>query len=363
MRVQNKSLWRGVMALLLLLLLLCNATEVLCAGREALLLCYRSVIPALFPFLVLARLLTEGAVANVCVRFLSPIMKPIFRVEGVGALPLMVGVVSGYPVGAKTVAGLYREGKLSRKDAMRLIPFCNNAGPLFVIGAVGTGLLGSTSAGAVLYIVHILCAFGVGIVFRLYSEKSSVKETNFTQPKHRSQAENRTFAALVADSVQTMVLICGYVVLFAIIGAVVMPLAERFLPSYAVLLLRCFLEVTNGAASLAASQLPPRLLLTALAFCIGIGGVCVLLQVSAVLDGTDLTTETYCLGKLLQGILSAVIIYVIFPYIPQEAQSVFAGLQAATQVQIWEQAAVACNGVIFGVSLVLFLSQSNRRKV
>jgi hypothetical protein len=68
------------------------------------------------------------------------------------------GIISGYPIGAKSVCDIYARGKISKSEAESLLAYCNNSGPLFVIGAVGVGIYGSLTVGVALYMVHIFCA-------------------------------------------------------------------------------------------------------------------------------------------------------------------------------------------------------------
>ena len=41
-------------------------------------------------------------------------------------------------------------------EAELLLGFCDNCGPAFLLGYVGSGILGSSRAGAYLYLVHVL---------------------------------------------------------------------------------------------------------------------------------------------------------------------------------------------------------------
>lgn len=113
-------------------LLLCSA-DTARAVREGLALCAGSVIPALFPFLAVSGLLTalDAGAAPGRGRML------LARVLGcgpAGAGAFLLGLVGGYPVGARTVAQLYREKRISRPEACRLLLFCNNCGPAFILG-------------------------------------------------------------------------------------------------------------------------------------------------------------------------------------------------------------------------------------
>ncbi|MFY9569028.1 MAG: nucleoside recognition domain-containing protein, partial [Acetivibrionales bacterium] len=114
------------------------------------------VVPSLFPFFVASEMLSRSGFARLTGKLLEPVMRPVFNVPGCSSLALALGITSGYPVGAKITSDLRKSNALTRTEAERLLAFTNNSGPLFITGAVGTGMLGSASAGMFLYICHIL---------------------------------------------------------------------------------------------------------------------------------------------------------------------------------------------------------------
>ena len=112
--------WQAAACLALggvLVLFLAEAGFVRAAAAEALSLCAGSVIPALFPFLVVSSLLLSLGLGELLSPMLAGLMEPLFRVDGVGSSALLLGLVGGYPIGAKTAADLYRGGRLSRPEA------------------------------------------------------------------------------------------------------------------------------------------------------------------------------------------------------------------------------------------------------
>ena len=134
--------------------------------RRGLSVCGDVIIPSLFPFFVLGAAIMELGLPQRLSRRLSPAMSKLFGAPGAGASALVMGLMGGYPLGAATAAGLAERGVISRAECRRLLGFCNNSGPAFLIGAAGVGVFGSVRAGAVLYFCHILAALSSGIVLR-----------------------------------------------------------------------------------------------------------------------------------------------------------------------------------------------------
>lgn len=108
----------------------------LTAAKNGLKLWASSVVPSLFPFFIATELLGNTNIIPLLGRFLKKIMKPVFNVPGEGAFPLIMGVISGYPTGAKIVSNFRKNGTCTKSEAERLLAFTNNSGPLFIIGTV-----------------------------------------------------------------------------------------------------------------------------------------------------------------------------------------------------------------------------------
>jgi hypothetical protein len=79
-----------------------------------------------------------------------------------------LGIIGGYPVGAKTAISLYQKKLCTKEEAERLLGFCNNSGPAFILGVVGVGVFSSSRIGILLYLVHIFSSITVGFLFRFY---------------------------------------------------------------------------------------------------------------------------------------------------------------------------------------------------
>ncbi len=311
------------MVLLFFVLFAVYSNRVIPSLQESLVLCYKTVIPSLFPFFVLSGMLISGGVLNRCADLLSGIMYPLFRVRGASALSFVIGLISGYPMGAKITAELYKKGEITRTEAERLLPFCNNAGPLFVIGAVGTGLLHSTETGLFLYAVHAFCAFIVGRCFRFYHKKMVFGEPKRTKGLVHSAGLAENFSDAVTNGVHTLFSVCGFILFFAAVVAGITPVLEWLLPPFLALLIKSVLEVTGGTVLLLSAGLSMRITLALVAFFLGFGGLCVMMQAKSMLSGTDLGLKTYCLGKLLHGALSAFMVYGLYPLLQQKQAPVF----------------------------------------
>ena len=274
----------GVMALLLL----CSA-DAAQAVRDALALCAQSVIPALFPFFVVSSLFIDLGCAAVLGRSLAPIMHRLFGVSGAGGTAFLLGIIGGYPVGGRTAGELYRSGQCEREECERLLAFCNNAGPSFILGIAGLGCFGSVRVGAWLYLIHVGAAVMVGLLFRSTSRQMGRPEKTET-PRWAD-----ALIQAVRGGAMSMVNICAFVVFFLVI----LRLFSRFTGIQHGAILG-IVEMTNGILRLANDR---RGFIWA-AGLLGWGGLSVHCQTAAVLSGSGLSLKRYFIGKALQAAIS-----------------------------------------------------------
>jgi len=127
------------------------------AVKEGLMMCGQMIIPSLFPFFIAVNLLNELGASRLISNALAPFGARL-GISGQGVSAFIIGVTGGYPLGAAYIARLRSQGLIGRDEASRLLVFCNNSGPAFIVGAAGIGVFSSTAVGFLLYAVHILAA-------------------------------------------------------------------------------------------------------------------------------------------------------------------------------------------------------------
>lgn len=295
--------------------------EVSAAVTEGLRLCAGVILPALFPFLVLSSLTVTLGLAEPLGRLLSPVTGRLLHITPAGTGALTLGLLGGYPVGARAVRQLWETGQCSYEECVRLLAFCNNCGPAFLLGVAGNRVFGSVRMGLLLWTAHLLGALTVGVLFR------GVK----TEGEERSGAEAPcsvrcfTFAEALTESVQSglhsTLSICAYVVLFR----VVLCLAEAAgLPALWTglvngrALMGGILEMSTGVTAVRASARGAAPLVS---FLLGFGGLSVWCQTLAMLAGSGLDSRYALLGKLLHGGCAALWTAVLLAVVPLSVET------------------------------------------
>ena len=311
-------------------------------AKSGLYLCYDVIIPSLFPFFICSGLLIYSGFTKVLSRIAGPVMRPVFNVGGAGSTALTLGIVSGYPLGALTACQLYESGYLSKTETERLLAFCNNSGPLFILGAVGSAIYSSGKIGVVLYISHILSTFLVGFLFRFYARnKHTAPAYSVTQTEDDF---SQVFSKVLASSINSILTVCGAVIFFGVISGIVtthLPVGDTINS-----VICGILELTGGTKAISQTALPITVKLTLSAFVVGFAGICVHIQVASIVSKYHLSLMPYILGKLSHGLFSALFTYLYFLAFPPKI-SVFRSTSAALSAGF-------CMSSMYSVISILF---------
>ena len=375
--------WKKLRDALLAVALLTAAAALVLAPQEAiagaksgLTLCFNVIVPSLFPFFVLSSLVVDLGLAAYLGRAMEKLMRPLFRVGGSCAAAVALGFIGGYPVGARTALQLYEQGQCSKVEAERLLAFCNNSGPAFILGVVGAGVFGDSRVGLLLYLTHATASLLVGLLFRFHggdNRRSSL-------PCHTKPIQTVTipaaFTGAVARALQSTLNICAFVVFFAVVlqlltaygvlGVVARLLALLgFQQEWARRLVAGLLELSSGVSSLAGGGgVVGRVSMAA--FMLGWAGLSVHCQVLSFLVDSGLSARTYLAGKLCHGLIAAGLTWLLARIIPfSEPVSSYLVQQTESLAAIDFSSALAVSTVTsFGVWLifsVLCLSQLRKR--
>lgn len=280
-----------------------ESTAVQRSVREALSLCAFTVIPALLPFLVISDLLIACGFGQWAGKWLGSGMERLFALPGCAGSAVVLGLTGGYPVGAAAAAELYREELLSREEASRLLAFCNNSNPVFLVTVLGRGIFGSGRVGMWLWLIHVVSALLTGMLFRAGGGR---RRSSRLPGGVSTVSLGSAVVEAVRGSAWKCVGICGFVTVFYVLSR---PLAAL-----------------GGAAGALLTGLTELFSLTPLlgrdgksfviaAACAGFGGVSVLCQTASVLEGGGLSMRWCVTGKMVQGMLSALLAGLVWQWL------------------------------------------------
>lgn len=270
------------------------------------------LIPSLYPFMVLSVFIVKSGLSEKLGKVLEKPTQALFRLPGGAAASIVMSVVGGFPAGARSAAALAEAGLVTQEQAGRMMVFCVNAGPSFLITAVGVGFLHSARAGAVLFLSQLVSFLLMGILSSLFARPAQRGRAKPQPARRVGMAQALIDSA--ADAAYSTLMMCCLVILFAagmnlIRSAVAVPLVS--------VVCSAVFEVTGGCADLARTGAP----LWVFALAVGWGGVCVHMQAYACLGGVKIRKGRFALCRLLQGLISAAVCRGLTLLWPQSAQT------------------------------------------
>jgi len=259
--------------------------------------CLQILVPSLYPFMVLSVFIVKCGLSEKIGRLFEAPAHAILKLPGSTAATILMSMIGGYPTGARSVAALYENGSISEKQAARMLCFCVNSGPAFVISAVGAGFLKSMQAGVILFASQILASILLSILSGITAkEEISYKPAKKQKPLRIANA----LIASASDAAHAMISMCCFVVLFAALLNLLRLWVTSPQSSAA---LSGLLEVTGGCSDFAKLGLP----LWAVSFIIGWGGICVHFQVLSSVEKIQVGMPRFLLFRVLHGTLAALI--------------------------------------------------------
>ena len=305
-----------LLVLLCITLFIINPKACMSATSSGLKVWLINVVPALFPFFILTRIII--ALNQTSIPLLDSFTTKCFHTQNAG-LVYCLSLLSGYPVGAKMISNYYEIGAIDKSTATKMFGFCSTSGPMFIVGTVGIGVFGSAKIGYILLIGHILGSFLNGLLYRGKSTPQNQFKSNITKTSLND---------IMYDSIISILLVGGYIVFASVViklldmVGVISLLANvcclipgvDYSSAYSVL---CgVLEITNGLIMLGGSQIGIQAKIVLSSILIAFSGVCIMLQSAAFLDKIGIKKSTMLYQKLTQclltGLATALIVLIIY---------------------------------------------------
>lgn len=296
------------------------------------------LIPSLFPFSVcMLYIIKSGVTENM------NFLKPVTRILGFSPYTFFIFIFSllgGYPIGTKLISEAVKNGNLTPKEGRKMLNYCVNAGPSFIVSAVGGALLGSSKLGYILLISHILAS----VVICLLSGKITDNE----KPQRCSVSPAENFVSSAADSAACVLGICGFVILFSVITQYLEYYGSMY-PVIKPLMYIC--EVTNAVTKTRNIYLISALL--------GFSGISIWCQVISVGKDIKINFYSFALFRVLHAALSGLFTFVLLKIFPVSLPT-FSNVDSVSGQFSVSDVKVGVSLIIMG--LIFVISLVNREK-
>ncbi len=292
-------------------------------------LSFSTAIPALFPFLVASALLSQTGMTAKLGRLFSPVMRKIYGLPSECAGAIVLGLTGGYPVGVSAAVDLYKTKHINKVQTERLLGFCNNTGPAFIVGVCGVGILSSVKLGLVLYFIHIASALICG---RFFAIKTPELKNYKYSTKNKNIGFSESLVVACEQAAQTSIKVAGFLTFFSVLTALLQeinifhiisfifsPVMDKLNISPDIVYPICygFFEITRGLAILPEVYLPTWVLLSVMSAILAFGGLSVMCQAMSIAKPLGLSMKYCVVGKLLHSLLAFIMSIICSAFLPQ----------------------------------------------
>ena len=286
--------------------ILLNPFEVAYHCSYAVKLCSGSLVPSLFIFMVLSRILAsfsaQGVFQNKAIVFLSRVLHLPQCL-----IPVCIfGLFSGAPSGAFAIADIYKKGLCTKSQAERASVLSNNCSAAFILGFAG-GQFDNRCIGVFIFLANILAT--ISVYFLLFNDKETSPK-NTTENHKRYDSFTDTITGSISDSIPAVINMCGYVLFFYTLSGILCSNVANLSPIshasesviYITKAIICLcLELTSAVLSASVTESNFAIILTAssCAFC----GLSIILQLKSVFSKLGLSAKPYLLSRFLCSLL------------------------------------------------------------
>lgn len=295
-----------------IILLAINPHPVISATFRGLSVWAKIVLPSLFCFFILSKILMQRPSSFV---MFMPLDKPFAKAFGVrrfGGYVMMMSALTGYPLGAKLIYEFRSQGLISQIDAKKMIAFCSTSGPMFVVGSVGISMFGDARLGLIVFVCHILSSFLNGFLYRNLGTKSADFQQNLSEKLPKIKKE--TLNEIMYSSIISVLMIGGYITICFSLLEVVTNLklfeiannffAKMFGSNIFESVVKGVVEVTNGCVNLASGGLPATILVVLSCCLVSFGGLSIHLQSQLFLSKIGVSYRYFFLTKITQTLIA-----------------------------------------------------------
>ena len=293
-RMARSQLFLFVFSLLFFLLFLGGVDKVgayVFSGLET----FLHVIPSVFPYLVLSSLVLASGGAQALGAAAGAPFARLFRLPPEALVVFLVGLLSGFPVGAKCAAEMYKKGVFSKDEAERAAAFCCFCAPPFLVINVGRGLFNHPAVGWMIFALQTVFSLIFGFFYRR-PRKGAYMPRAAAREEQSAVSLSVVVRSLGEAALQTL-RIGGAVVFFSAAAGLLFDLAAQLpgVQTYKCLFFG-FFEMSSGISLLEASG-ERGLCFAVLIVCFS--GLSVFMQSASFLTDEGVSPRGYLLAHLL----------------------------------------------------------------
>lgn len=348
--MRKKNFFTAFCALALCATLLFESNAVGDGIRRGLSICSYSVIPSVFPFMAISIFICKSNAADFFATILKPITK-LLKLPRCCAGALLAALFGGYPAAAKCINDLVCDSCIGRKTAAKMLCFCVNAGPPFLISFVGISVFGNIKTGFMILIAQFLSSLVIAFALSIFSDDKKPTENH---PILHEKSNSVVIIESISSAAESCFRMCSFIVIACGVLEILLgcglfsdksPLAKALFSG--------FLEVTSGILN--CGNIGGIRAVIAAGAISSFSGISVMLQVAAVTDESEISLYPFIVSRFFHAFITAAFLR-IFLLFSNESALVFSTKNEAIQATVSASAPVAvsliCMAALFLLSVV-----------
>ncbi len=265
--------------------------------------CINSIFPSMFAFMVLSEYIQNSGLYRIIFRPALFVFKKIIKADDSIVSVFLLSLFGGYPVGLKLLCGNISQNKNSPaiiSISENSAAFCYCISPTFALIMLGSGVLGNTAAGAVIYISDVLACLTMAVIV-----------SHISDPGVHSSELTATGSGLI-DAInsasRSLFLICTVIISFNVVISCLTAFITEFGTEVSPMISGIF-EISN----LLKLRSVPLSLVPVISAIASTGGLCVILQCLAIVKGS-FSVKKFLLARIPCALLSGIYTYIILRF-------------------------------------------------
>ncbi|MDI9509435.1 MAG: transporter, partial [Bacillota bacterium] len=291
-------------------------------ASTGLMLWFINVLPSLLPFIIISNLMVQLGIAGKISRILYPLLGRLFKVSPEGCYPILLGFLSGLPMGAKGTADLVATGKISKKEGNFLLSMCNNASPIFIMSFIGINQLRLGQIRWQLFGLIYGSSIISAIIYRSYQNIhdkkvriSTFNDNSLSFPISEYKTAKLSFDIIdksIMNGFEIVTKIGGYIILFSILAQIINTIGTSFNLLKSIVM--GILEITTGIDQICKLRISSNTKIVLISILTSFGGLSGIAQTKSVLGESRLSIKTYISIKLISALIAMLLstLYVLF---------------------------------------------------
>ena len=232
-----------------------------------------------------------------------------------------MSIISGNPANAKYTRELYKDEKINKYEATKILCFTCFSNPLFILGTVSVLFLNNKEAGLLILICHYIGNLFVGLGMRGYhpskKENDKTSLTKAIDEMHKKRISNKdSFGEVITNSlvssINTLLLILGVITTCLVLTTIIDN--NLNLNSVFQSVLNGFIEMTQGLKYISLEAIPLKLKCILTVMILSFGGLSVHMQIMSILSDTGIKYLPFLCARICHAVISSLLMYILFDF-------------------------------------------------